>query len=772
MNLIKKSLFLLLAVAIYNFQCHAQDFNNYRSIRSGGIIPQKFLTSTTQKYKQDIAEKISRKEKRSKKSVKREFFLESNYEVNEMLLSGRVLFNDPVSVYLNKVMDELLKDDPETRSKVEVYTLKSTAVNAFTYNNGVIFVTMGMIAHLKNEAQLAFVLSHEVTHFKKQHALNRAIVYNDINNARGDYKRTKEEDRLLARSVYSKQNESEADLGGYYIYLKTKYDLKTIDGMFDVLQYSHLPFDQVPFDRKVLETDYLKFPNAYFLKKVTEIQADDKDDSLGTHPGVALRREAIISISKLESNMGRKEFIVSEKDFFTTQKICRYELSTLYNSNTKYEAALYNTYLLLKQNPDSKYLKICMAKALYGLSKFSNALNFGDVHYRPEEIQGESQQVYFLFENLTQKEKNALAVCYLWHLKQQYPDDKEIEALTADIFHEMVVINYNDKSYFSATANTLADTTKEKDLTATEEKSKQQKTSYVKNGKHYHIHRSLSATNDSSRTESFAKYAFADIIRNPDFVSAYDMYAKDIPPAVDAPKDKRSVRKALKEQARLERQKEREEWRAEKKGRMALDLNKVLIINPEYFSIDYSYTSPSLVMATESKQKEFNKNVKESATAAGIDFTLIDKKDLDSSSSATFNDIAVLNNYLTETSRYGKMHFVNYMATDVQDVVKKYGTPYFCWTGMTTVGHFNPLKAYKVELVLASLALYPFLPLSLHSLFRTDKETVIYNRIINATNGNLVYEGTKSYRYRGKDDIVRSGLYDLYLQFKRHRNRQ
>jgi hypothetical protein len=259
-------------------------------------------------------------------------------------------------------------------------------------------------------------------------------------------------------------------------------------------------------------------------------------------------------------------------------------------------------------------------------------------------------------------------------------------------------------------------------------------------------------------------------MKNADFVSAYASYAKDIPPVKETPKDKRSIRKALKEQRRQEREKQRELVRAEK-GNLALALDKVLIINPEYYSIDYSYTSPSLLMATEAKQKEFNKNVKESATAAGIDYTLIDRKNLDSTSAATFNDISVLNNYLIETSRYEKMHFVNYMSPDVQDVVKKYGTPYFCWTGMTTVRHFNVLKAYKVELAIAAVAFYPFLPLAMHSLCRTDKETVIYNRIINATNGTLVYEGTKSYRYKGKDDIVRSGLYDLYLQFKKHRSK-
>jgi len=73
-------------------------------------------------------------------------------------MSGRVLFGDPVSEYVNTVADKLLENEPELRSKLRFYCLKSNVTNAFATNQGMIFVTLGLIAQLENEAQLAQVL--------------------------------------------------------------------------------------------------------------------------------------------------------------------------------------------------------------------------------------------------------------------------------------------------------------------------------------------------------------------------------------------------------------------------------------------------------------------------------------------------------------------------------------------------------------------------------------------------------------------------------------
>jgi beta-barrel assembly-enhancing protease len=89
-----------------------------------------------------------------------------------MLRSGYVLFNDPLSEYVSAVADNLLKEDANLRKKLNFYVLRSSDVNAFATDQGAVLVTTGLLSQIENEAQLAFVLAHEITHFQRKHTLN------------------------------------------------------------------------------------------------------------------------------------------------------------------------------------------------------------------------------------------------------------------------------------------------------------------------------------------------------------------------------------------------------------------------------------------------------------------------------------------------------------------------------------------------------------------------------------------------------------------------
>jgi predicted Zn-dependent protease len=70
-----------------------------------------------------------------------------------------------VGLYVSK-----FSDYPERRYMFEV--LDSEQINAFACPGGYILVTLGAIKHARNEAQLAHVLGHEVTHVGEKHMFN------------------------------------------------------------------------------------------------------------------------------------------------------------------------------------------------------------------------------------------------------------------------------------------------------------------------------------------------------------------------------------------------------------------------------------------------------------------------------------------------------------------------------------------------------------------------------------------------------------------------
>lgn len=53
--------------------------------------------------------------------------------------------------------------------------LDSPVVNAFALPGGFVYVTRGLLAHVENEAQLAVVIGHEITHVEARHASKQAL---------------------------------------------------------------------------------------------------------------------------------------------------------------------------------------------------------------------------------------------------------------------------------------------------------------------------------------------------------------------------------------------------------------------------------------------------------------------------------------------------------------------------------------------------------------------------------------------------------------------
>jgi len=764
-----------LTLLIMCVQISAQDFDHYQTLRSSGQVPEKFRVSSTEKYEKDI-QTLSGKEKRRLRKIKKQFYLENSFAINNLLLSGRIVFNDPVGRYVNKVMDEILKNDKELRSKIEIYIIRSNSVNAFTLQNGVICVYVGLLAQLHNEAELAFILCHELTHFTEQHIMNTVVENANISAGRGAYRRTTYDEKLLAASKFSKKNETEADLIGLQRFLKTGYDASSLGGAFDIMEYSELPYTEAVYQKNFLETANLNFPPSYFLKKTKDIEPDD-DDSLSTHPAANLRRVAVLDKLKGLDQSGKKKFIVGEQEFLTVQKICRYELSDIYLHDREYEAAFYNTYLLMQNNPNSLYLKKCIAKSLYGLSKYANSIRSNEVEDDYEDIQGASQQVYYFFFSLTPAELNALAVEYLYHLKKEYPNDKEITAMTKDIFDELPKYQ-DDKSFYSKdpkpasldslfAADTIGkkpagDDDTERDSTGETRHDKTSRTSITKIVSKYDKKYIAEKKADEKKDKNyFIRYAFVDLLADTAFVSDYDKAVSDYE-GLRKQKDYEETNEYKKAERKLERK--------ERRRGVSLGLNKIVIVNPFYYKVDESDTkNPVKLVASEMAQKDLNNSIKNNATLAGLNHELIDMKDLGPNSADLFNDLSVLNNYLAEVDEQGDMHFVNYMTDDIQALTKKYQTNYFDRTGVLCYREHNDYsQAYlKTLFVITSILYFPITPYALYNAFRTHYNTYILSEIYDLSTGESEHPFVSKVKFKDRPDVLNSILYDLFLQCKK-----
>ena len=260
-----KFLLLFVLVIIYQEYAIAQDFENYVPLKCSGKVPDDFKKNATDKYLAELKKIEKSKENNSQKVSQKQFSLNTNFQVNELLFSGRVLFGDPTAEYVNKVADVLLENDKELRKKLRFYIIKSDVVNAFTTHQGIIFINLGLLAQVNSEAELAFVLSHEIGHYVKNHVLEGYLEKEKIKKGQGSYKSMGIDERVEELFKYSKENESDADAWGFELYKKSAYSLKAINPLFDVLLYSYLPFDEIEFNFNFIEDKYFKLPKKYIL---------------------------------------------------------------------------------------------------------------------------------------------------------------------------------------------------------------------------------------------------------------------------------------------------------------------------------------------------------------------------------------------------------------------------------------------------------------------------------------------------------------------------
>jgi predicted Zn-dependent protease len=81
---------------------------------------------------------------------------------------NRVLYDNPwVQDYVNRVGQQLV---PEDSDKLYVFKVTYNPIPyAYTLSTGTVLISTGMISLLDNEAQLAYVLAHELAHIYKDH---------------------------------------------------------------------------------------------------------------------------------------------------------------------------------------------------------------------------------------------------------------------------------------------------------------------------------------------------------------------------------------------------------------------------------------------------------------------------------------------------------------------------------------------------------------------------------------------------------------------------
>ncbi len=644
---------------------------DYERLRATGPIPAEYTEYFTTKYL-EAAQSVDMRSDRKRRKREDKFHKNNQYFLDEMMTSGKILYGDPVTNYLQELMDYLLDVYGQTNKDIRVFTVRSTQFNAAATEDGILLVNLGLLAQVENEAQLAFILSHELIHTEENHVMEGFLEKLKIQRGEEAYRRQDNDEKLVAMSNYSKSHEFEADLEGYKrIFAKTNYDPEEALRLLDVMLYSYLPFDEVEMDKAFFNTTNFTLDTSFFPEAVSGITAyEDYDDTKSSHPNLKARREALEDVINKNPSSGKEWFIINEDAFFEAQELARFESSALFLADRKYPEALYNSFLLARKHPDNKFLRKNVGIALHTFATYKNNEY---TKFIPEvtDVEGNIQSIYYMLDRLSPKGVSILATHYNLENHLRYPDDAFLKDLFERSLRELVFFHEVTERDFETEFPVEEDEEEEEDEDEVNRRGRSSK---------------VTKLSKTKRTEEDGyAYSFVNAFKNSTFKDAWDREQKDL----EAFKKQSNYlswydRRVKGKKAPLPRGSQRVTVEEKKDP-----IHKVVVVTPRFLKLKQgNYTNnykPIIKFEdTDIEQRKMRELIPDYLERVGLDADFLDYKTLGKMDDDLFNDLMFVNDWLGEYWDHPRVENIVSSNDRAEEFIEKYGTQYIMYTGMIT----------------------------------------------------------------------------------------
>ena len=161
--------------------------------------------------------------------------------------SGLLYRDAELEIYLNKIAKKLIAKSISPDLSIKIKIVNDPNLNAFAFPNGVIYIHTGILAQMDNEAQLAVLLAHEITHSTHRHSLRVIRSIKDRPAFIAAAQHTLEKIALIqevarflgatgamaAITGYTRDFEATADRVGLDLAVKANYDPREVLKLFE-----------------------------------------------------------------------------------------------------------------------------------------------------------------------------------------------------------------------------------------------------------------------------------------------------------------------------------------------------------------------------------------------------------------------------------------------------------------------------------------------------------------------------------------------------------
>lgn len=396
---------LLLSIACC-FGCSymfAQDKQVFQPIKDDSIALVKMQRDIKEKFISD-----SLKTKGEYKKYINRLYRERYDEEREQFARKQVICNDREDKYLQQIVQEIMQHNPPLQSlKTRIVFTRAYWPNAASIGDGTIFFNIGLFSRLQNEAQVAFVLCHELAHYYLDHSTQSIEMYvNTVYNddfqkelkkiKRSSYEQNKQLN-MLEKSItfksrrHGRSHESEADATALTFLKNTRFDVReslSCIGSLDSIDNEHyVPEIELPkrfdFAAYHFKPGWIRKDAGFFGNAATEITRQKEADSLKTHPDCKQRMIQLQPEIEKTAQAGGQLFLISETTFHALQETFRYEIiAYLYRQNS-ISRTLYYSLELLQTHPQDVYLVTMIGNCLNALYKNQKEHSLGKISELP-----------------------------------------------------------------------------------------------------------------------------------------------------------------------------------------------------------------------------------------------------------------------------------------------------------------------------------------------------------------------------------------------------
>ncbi len=410
-------------------------------------IPYNTLPENQEELKEDYIERLKKDlellEKTSYKEELKDFYKARTQRIIDKIKNEHLIFDPKINDYFNSILSHLIEKNPKFEHKeLKLFVTRYAWPNASCLGEGTLLLNLGLIRHLENESQVAFVIAHEMAHYYLDH-VNQGVrdYYEELYSketqkelkkiSKSEFNQFERTAQLMKKMVYddrkhSREHEAEADALGYEIIKNSKYDPSEIISLLSILDEIDGEKYSMPLPvGNIFNAENYPFRKRWLMEEQTmmggvskEEEGDWNSDSLRTHPDCQKRIELLSD--KIKPNESK----IKDEKFLSFAEAADKEIILFEREFRMYGKALFHTLQLLQNNPDNVFLHTIVGQcfnALYMSQKNHELSKF--VEKPSKRHDGEYNKILLMVQNLRLREMALVGYHYLKEKEQFHKNE-------------------------------------------------------------------------------------------------------------------------------------------------------------------------------------------------------------------------------------------------------------------------------------------------------------------------------------------------------------